>query len=69
MRHHIHTHSTNERMTDYGDDLIYAAESAREEIRAVLRNVNRASHHETQEALEILREAKALLNDAITECE
>lgn len=53
----------------FGDDLIYSAESVREELKAVLRNVTRAKHHDKQAALEILAEAKALLSDAITECE
>jgi hypoxanthine-guanine phosphoribosyltransferase len=55
--------------TDFGDDLIYSAESVREELKAVLRNVTRARNGDKQTALSILIGAKALLNDAITECE
>ncbi len=55
--------------TDFGDDLIYSAESVREELKAVLRNVSRARNRDKQAALSILIGAKALLNDAITECE
>ena len=54
---------------DYGDDLVYAAESVLTETNAVLRNVKRATPTDKFTALQHLRDALALLNDAITECE
>lgn len=62
-------HHTPDECRDYGDDLIYAAESVCEEIKAVLRNVPRARENERSKSFKILLTAKALLNDAITECE
>lgn len=53
---------------DYGDDLVYSAESTVEELKAVIRNATRATDADKFRALQILREAQELLNEAITEC-
>jgi hypothetical protein len=54
---------------DYGDDLTYAAESVMEELKAVSRNLGLASAADKRRAHEVLIEARAYLNDVLTECE
>ena len=54
---------------DYGDDLVYAAESTIEELKAVRRNLKRATDCDKFRAIQLLRDAQELISEAIMECE
>ncbi len=54
---------------DYGDDLVYAAESTIEELKAVRRNLRRATDNDKFRTIQLLRDAQDLISEAIMECE
>lgn len=56
-------------ISDFGDDLLYAAESVHQEALAVIRNLDRAREYERRKAHKYLCDARALINEAITECQ